>query len=177
MTKKVGILALQGAVAEHGKMLEKIGQSFVLVKTKKDLDGITHLILPGGESTTMTKLLKLFGMWDVLEQKIKNQEIMVLGICAGAILSQRFGLQVEIDRNAYGGQQHSFSTNLESDLFPSLRGIFIRAPKFTKVSDDCCILATYEGEPVAIEDRNFLVMIFHPELSEYYAIYEYFLKK
>lgn len=177
MKQKIGVLALQGSFAEHGKMLQLLGKSFVWVRTVQDLSDLTHLILPGGESTTMTKLLKLFGMWDVLVERIKKNELKIMGTCAGAILCERLGMNTKIDRNAYGSQQSSFSVKLESDLFSDLVGIFIRAPKFLSVGENGKILVTYQKEPVLVEEGNFLAMTFHPEISGNREVYEYFLRK
>ncbi len=131
--KKVGVLAIQGSFAEHGNVLRKMGVDFVWVRDLATLKGITHLIIPGGESTTMTKLLKEFGMWDFLQLAIRlrstnyagqvnNKKLAILGTCAGAILISRLFSDVgfTVDRNAYGGQQSSFITKLESSGFTDL---------------------------------------------------------
>ncbi len=179
--EKVGILALQGSFAEHAQILKKMGVDFVLVREKETLKDITHLIIPGGESTTLENLLKTFGMWEALQLAINRKQLSVLGTCAGAILISKLfpdcGFMVQ--RNAYGAQQSSFVDNLESTVFENLEGIFIRAPKL--ILDDKLtktkILARYKGEPVLIEGEGFVAMSFHPELSSEVRIHEYFLEK
>lgn len=176
----VGILALQGSFVEHAEVLKKMGVNYVLVRDKKSLEGITHLIIPGGESTTMTKLLTKFGMWDFLVQQITEKKINIFGTCAGAILISRLfpdaGFTVE--RNAYGGQQGSFVTVLASDLFPASEGVFIRAPRIiVEDSSKLEILASYGETPVLVKGDGFWAMSFHPELSDEGRIHQAFLKE
>ena len=187
---KVGILALQGSFAEHGKVLDKLSVEYIWVRSLDDLKGLTHLIIPGGESTTMEKLLKEFGMWEELQLQItKNKErrtkskktriekpLRVFGTCAGAILCQKFGADVVIDRNAYGAQQESFATDLDSSEFKHLKGMFIRAPRIKKMGEEVSVLASDKKEPVLVENQNFLLAMFHPELVGESRIHEYFLK-
>ena len=173
----IGILSLQGSFAEHAQILDKLEVQYELVRDLSTLQKITHLIIPGGESPTMLKLLKSFDMWKTLDNRAKNGEIKILGTCAGAIICERLGMNIKIDRNAYGAQQSSFSAPLESDKFPHLRGVFIRAPKFHDVGDSVDILATFEDHPVLIEEKNFLAAAFHPEIVGDTRIHEYFLKK
>ncbi len=171
---KVGILALQGSFSEHEVVLQKLKQEFILVKTKQDLINLTHLIIPGGESTTIEKLLKKSGMWEELEKSIKG--LKVFGTCAGSILCAKLGMDIEVDRNGYGAQKDSFEAELESEMFSELKGIFIRAPKF-KVGKTGIVLASFNDEPVLVEQDNFLVCSFHPELVGEIRIHEYFLEK
>ncbi|MCF7917938.1 pyridoxal 5'-phosphate synthase glutaminase subunit PdxT [Candidatus Gracilibacteria bacterium] len=187
---KVGILALQGSFAEHASLLRGMGRDFVLVRSLEDLQDITHLIIPGGESTTMVKLLKSFHMWELLERRMKKEELRILGTCAGAILCSYLGMDIDVDRNGYGAQQESFSAELESKQFPNLRGVFIRAPRFKIKSHPqnnppspplfkgggIKVLAMYKGEPVMVEQGNFLALAFHPEIAGEKRIHEYFLK-
>ena len=173
----VGVLALQGSFVEHARVLQRLGVDFGLVRTKDDLKSLTYLILLGGESTTLRKLLETYGMWEVIKSKIENENLKVFGTCAGAILCQGFGMDVEIARNGFGAQQDSFMTKLVSDVFPGLQGVFIRAPRFTSIGKEGSILATVKNEPVLVEQDNFLAGSFHPELSGEVRIHEYFLKK
>lgn len=178
--KKVGILALQGSFAEHGEMLQLCETDFVWVKTKENLKSITHLIIPGGESTTLLKLLNLFGLWADLESRVQHRDLQILGTCAGAILCEKLGMPIEIERNAYGAQQASCVTKLQSEVFPDLNGVFIRAPKIKIVETSHCnvsILAKKEEAPVMVEWENFIALSFHPELSKSVDIYKYFLAK
>jgi 5'-phosphate synthase pdxT subunit len=172
---KTGILSIQGSVVEHSNILKQLGVNFILVRSLEDLKPITHLIIPGGESTTLTKLLKVYGLWDELKKRAEDKTIKIFGTCAGAILCEHFGLNAKINRNAYGAQLNSFSANLESKQFPDLKGVFIRAPRFESVGDNVTILARHEDEPVLIEQDNFLACAFHPELADEIRIHEYFL--
>lgn len=180
-TTKIGILALQGSFAEHAKILERIGMEFVFVRDAESLESITHLIIPGGESTTMENLLKTFGMWTLLAQRTKQRKIKILGTCAGAILIAKLfpDCGFIVQRNAYGSQQSSFVDNLELTVFENLEGVFIRAPKLILNNnfDQEKVLASYEGTPVLIEGGGFIAMSFHPELSDETRIHRYFLRK
>ena len=174
---KIGILALQGSFAEHAKILEKIGTEFLFVHTKLDLEEISKLIIPGGESTTLEKLLKKFEMWEEIQLKIKNEELKIMGTCAGAILCAKFGARWEVDRNGFGAQQSSFSTILNSEKFPDFRGVFIRAPRFEKINPAVEILAKFQKDPVLLRGGNFLGASFHPEISGDPRVHEFFLEK
>lgn len=176
-SKTIGILSIQGSFAEHGDILKKLHVPFIFVRSKEGLEQLTHLILPGGESTTMTKLLREYDMWNMLEEKIKNKSLHVFGTCAGAILCEKLSMDIKVDRNAYGAQQNSFSAELSSTQFPNLRGVFIRAPKFTSTKKSVTILATHNQKPCLIEQDNMLAASFHPELAGETRIHEYFLKK
>jgi 5'-phosphate synthase pdxT subunit len=173
---KVGILALQGSIVEHAKMLESLNVEFVKVRTKEELESVSHLIIPGGESTTLSLLMDQKDMWEMFQARVQRQDLKVFGTCAGAILCARSGAKFEVDRNGFGAQQDSFIAALDSDQFPNLKGVFIRAPRFKNVDVSVEVLATFENEPVLLRDRNFLCASFHPELSGEKRIYEYFLK-
>ena len=114
---RAGVLAIQGSFAEHGEVLRRMGMDFIWVRSRTDLEGMTHLIIPGGESTTMEKLLREYEMWELLKSQTKKGSLKVFGTCAGAILCQKLGMPISIQRNAYGSQQHSFSAELKSKLF------------------------------------------------------------
>lgn len=172
---KVGVLALQGSIIEHEKMLESLEVSFLRVRTKEDLELISHLIIPGGESSTLQILLEQKNMWELFKKRAESGDLKVFGTCAGAILCVRAGAKFEVDRNGFGAQQNSFITDLDSVQFPNLKGVFIRAPRFKKVDSSVEVLAIFENEPVLLRDRNFLCASFHPELSGEQRIYECFL--
>lgn len=174
--KNIGILSIQGSFAEHAQILDSMGVPYILVRSKKELENLTHLIMPGGESTTIEKLLREFEMWDVLSEKVNSKKLKVFGTCAGAIILSRLGLNITVERNGYGSQLHSFSSELTSDQFPNLRGVFIRAPYLKVMGDEVKILATHESLPVLVEQDNMLAASFHPELAGEKRIYEYFLK-
>jgi len=172
---KIGILAIQGSFIEHANILKKLKASFMFVKSKNDLENLTHLIIPGGESTTITSLLKEFNMWKYLQEKIKSKQIKIFGTCAGAIICDQLGMNIKTKRNGYGSQLNSFTAPLNSKIFPDLSGVFIRAPKIISSDKTVKILATYINEPVLIQDNNFLVATFHPELNNETRIHKYFL--
>lgn len=175
LMKKVGILALQGSFAEHGEVLKTLGQDFIWVRSKEDLESLTHLIVPGGESTTLRLLLQEYDMWEIIKTKVQSGNLQYFGTCAGVILASEFGLSVAVDRNAYGAQQSSFVDTLSSNIFPDLQGVFIRAPRFASVQDRVKILASYKDEPVLVEENNILGATFHPELTQDSRVHEYFL--
>jgi 5'-phosphate synthase pdxT subunit len=176
----IGILALHGAFREHKKMLEKIGIASKEIRAKKDLDAISGLILPGGESTTMSILLKK-DLEEEIIRLIKNG-LFVYGTCAGVILlAEKFSLiDVEVERNAYGSQLDSFEESINVKLFNKLKtfnAIFIRAPKIIKAGKGVEILAKRKiGDIVMAKQKNILVSTFHPELTNDPCIHEYFIQ-
>lgn len=184
---EIGVLDIQGSVKEHMDALRKIGVRPISVKTKNDLDRIHGLIIPGGESTTIGKLLKASGLFESIQKRARAGTLTIWGTCAGAILlakkivnlaPQNLRLMdIEIERNAYGRQTDSFEaeikvTGIGKSNFP---GIFIRAPRVTKTSPKVKILARYEGFPVILEQNNLLATMFHPELTQDTRIHKYFL--
>lgn len=188
MTKmRTAVLALQGAFAEHKKMLAELGTEVIELRQKKDLEkSFAALILPGGESTVQGKLLRELDMFEPLKQKIIHG-LPVMATCAGAILLAEkltgdktvyFGtLPVEIKRNAYGRQSESFYIHgkfAETDNVPMP---FIRAPQFVKFGNGIDILAESNGIPTALRYRNMLAMTWHPEITGCTAIHRFFLDK
>ena len=183
---KIGILAVQGAFAEHKSKLEKLGARCVELRKKEDLDGdFDGLVLPGGESTVQGKLLRELEMFEPLKEKIQAG-MPVLATCAGVILLADhlsndghvyFGtMPVTVKRNAYGRQLGSFFTNDRFEGLGTLPMTFIRAPYIESVSGGAKVLAVVGGKIVAARQDNQLVTAFHPELDENTAIHEYFLK-
>jgi len=188
----IGILAIQGSVIEHKRALEKLGVIVTEVRLPEDLKGISGIIIPGGESTTISKLIKRFGFFEVLKKQIVNG-LPVWGTCAGAILLAKkvigknppltLGLMdIEVDRNAYGRQLQSFVKNvsfkseIRNPKFENFKGIFIRAPKIRPLpKSDVEILAECDGEPVMLRQKNMLVTSFHPELTDDLFVHQYFL--
>jgi pyridoxal 5'-phosphate synthase pdxT subunit len=173
---KIGVLALQGNFREHAAALERLGAEVVEVRLPQELEGLDGLVLPGGESTAITRLMRLYG----LEEAIRRFRGPVLGTCAGMILLDRAHLglvDVEVARNAYGRQVASFEADLqlEGDEEP-LRGVFIRAPRVADVGPHVEVLAEHEGEPVLLREGRFLVASFHPELTEDPRVHERFLE-
>lgn len=186
---KVGVLDLQGSVVEHMKILEKIDNvEPVRVKYKEDLDNIQGIILPGGESTTLGKLLKDFHIYDTLKEKIENG-LPVWGTCAGMILlakdieeqeeSYFKVIDIKVKRNAYGSQLNSFSIEemLEDVDKEPIELVFIRAPYITTVGSNVTILKKVRKNIVAAKEKNVLVTSFHPELTEDTRFHKYFIDK
>jgi 5'-phosphate synthase pdxT subunit len=172
---KIGVLALQGNFREHAAMLRRLGAEPVEVRKPEQLGGLDGLVVPGGESTTFMRLMRLYG----LEEAIRRFEQPILGTCAGLIVLDRdhLGLvDVEVARNAYGRQVFSFEADLElvgGD--EPLRGVFIRAPRVTAAGDGVELLAELDGEPVLLRQGRFLVATFHPELTDDTRVHAMFL--
>jgi 5'-phosphate synthase pdxT subunit len=172
---KIGVLAVQGNFREHLAMLRRLGVDAVEVRKPEQLDGLDGLVVPGGESTTFMRLMRLYG----LDEAIRAFPEPILGTCAGMIVLDRnhLGLMdVEVDRNAYGRQVASFEADLalKGDTEP-LRGVFIRAPRLRERGEDVEVLAEHDGEPVLLREGRFLVAAFHPELTEDTRVHELFL--
>jgi 5'-phosphate synthase pdxT subunit len=172
---RIGVLALQGNFREHAAVLRQLGADPVEIRKADELEGLDGLIIPGGESTAIGRLLALYG----LEEAIRRFEGPVFGTCAGMILLDRnhLGLvDLAVERNAYGRQVASFEADLElTHGEPVLRGIFIRAPRVTEVGPEVEVLATLDGDPVLLRQGKFLVASFHPELTEDARVHELFL--
>lgn len=159
----VGILALQGGVAEHAEMIRGLGHDPRSIRRAADLEGIDALILPGGESTTMNKLIDIFDLRQPLTEAAHR--VPTMGTCAGLILLSQLGvLDVDVERNAFGPQVDSESLALpwgEGEITAA----FIRAPAITRAGRDVEALSTYRGRTVAVRQGNVLGMSFHPELT------------
>jgi 5'-phosphate synthase pdxT subunit len=173
---KIGVLALQGNFREHAAMLRRLGAEVVEVRLPGQLEGLDGLVIPGGESTTMMRLMRLYG----LDEAIRRFPGAMLGTCAGMIVLDRSHLgltDVDVDRNAYGRQAASFEADLglDGDETP-LRGVFIRAPRVREAGDGVEVLAEHDGEPVLLRQGRFLVASFHPELTDDTRVHERFLE-
>jgi pyridoxal 5'-phosphate synthase pdxT subunit len=173
---RVGVLAVQGNFREHAAMLRRLGADVVEVRKPEQLDGLDGLVVPGGESTTFMRLMRLYG----LDEAIRSFAGPMFGTCAGMIVLDRGHLDLmdlEVDRNAYGRQVASFEADLRlpGDDAP-LRGVFIRAPRVRDHGADVEVLAEHEGEPVLLRQGRFLVASFHPELTEDTRVHELFLE-
>ncbi len=178
MKPSVGILALQGGVSAHQKSLLRLGQEPILVRSSRDLERCSSLILPGGESTTMTHLLTSTALLEPLSRFVEKRP--TFATCAGLILLSKLkAIDVEVERNAYGGQGASFCTSLRVELPRGalcLEAIFIRAPKIAALSSTRPIVrAELHGSPVLVEQGHLLAATFHPELTEELALHRYFL--
>lgn len=183
----IGILGIQGSRKEHAKILEKLGAEILYVRTPEELAKIDAIVMPGGESTTMGKLMKRNGLGKALKKRLETG-MPAYGTCAGAILlakkivseEKAAGLEmmdVEISRNAYGSQLDSFIAELNVDRFGGqpLEAVFIRAPQIKKVSKEVEVLAEYDGSAVLLQQGKILISMFHPELTEDTRVHEYFL--
>src|SRR5919199_3581972 len=173
----IGVLAVQGNFREHANMLRRLGATPVEVRKPEQLAGLDGLVIPGGESTTFMRLMRLYG----LDEAVRAFSGPVLGTCAGMIVLDRnhLGLMdVEVERNAYGRQVASFETELElvGDDRP-LHGVFIRAPRVRDVGPEVEVLAEHDGEPVLLRQGRFLAAAFHPELTEDTRVHERFLEE
>lgn len=183
---EIGILAVQGAFAEHESILLELGVSCFEIRQKKDLfKPMDGLILPGGESTVMGKLIRELGIFDILKNRIE-EGLPVMGTCAGLILLAEklandshvyFGtLPVTVIRNAYGRQLGSFFTQAEVAHIGRIPMTFIRAPYIEAVKDSVEVLARVDGNIVAVKYKNQLGISFHPELNTDYSLHEFFLQ-
>lgn len=192
MKKKVGILSLQGDFDAHAAAVERVGGEAVLVREAGQLEGLDGLILPGGESTTMLKLMRYEGLFEPLA--VFGRRKPMFGTCAGAILmanhvsspeQESFGIvDLDVERNAYGRQIDSRVVELEPDpdferrAGPGrLEAVFIRAPIIRNTGPGIQVLARYNGDPVLVEQDRHLVATFHPELTEDSRVHRLFLEK
>jgi 5'-phosphate synthase pdxT subunit len=184
---KVGVLGLQGDVREHVAALEAAGATPVVVKKADELASIDGLVMPGGESTTIGKLLDRFGLLEPLTERVRDG-LPVYGTCAGAILLARdiVGdqdaphrvpvMDITVRRNAYGRQVDSFEADLEvtgmEDLF---RAVFIRAPAIERTGDDVEVLASVDGAPVLVREGRLMASTFHPEMTGDNRVHQMFV--
>jgi 5'-phosphate synthase pdxT subunit len=173
---KIGVLAVQGNFREHIAMLRRLGADAVEVRKPDELEGLDGLVIPGGESTTFMRLMRLYG----LDEALRSFSRPMFGTCAGMIVLDRnhLGLvDIEVERNAWGRQVRSFEADLdvEGDERP-LRGVFIRAPWIEDVGANVEVLAEHDGHPVLARQGRFLVAAFHPELTDDTRLHERFLR-
>ncbi|MEI6578750.1 MAG: pyridoxal 5'-phosphate synthase glutaminase subunit PdxT [Eubacteriales bacterium] len=182
---RIGILAVQGAFAEHEKMLDTLGAEHFQIRQKSDLERLFDgLIIPGGESTVMVKLLRELDLFKPLVKMIK-EGLPVFGTCAGLILlAEKLSnddrtcfktMSITAKRNAYGRQLGSFETIAEFDGLGNIPMVFIRAPYIEDVFDDAEILSTVDGHIVAARQGNQLATSFHPELTNDNSVHRFFL--
>jgi len=167
---------VQGNVREHAAVLRRLGAEPVEVRKPEQLADLDGLIIPGGESTAIARLVRLYG----LEEAIRTFRRPIFGTCAGMILLDRrhLGLlDLEVSRNAYGRQVASFEADLELEGEDEpLRGVFIRAPRVAEMGPEVEVLAELDGEPVLLRDGGLLVASFHPELTDDTRVHERFLE-
>ena len=185
---KIGILALQGAFVEHEKVLAKLGVESVELRNLEDFQqyrsNLSGLILPGGESTTMSKLLRDQDMLLPIREAIQSG-LPVFGTCAGLILlakqitsqeeSHLATMDIVVERNAYGRQLGSFYTEADCKGVGKIPMTFIRGPIISSVGEDVEVLAIVNNQIVAAQEKNMLVTSFHPELTDYVRLHQYFI--
>jgi len=184
---EIGVLALQGAFREHRKLLKDCGVSSREVRKPEQLEGVGGLIIPGGESTTIGKLMLEYGLMEPIK-KLGMEGLPIFGTCAGLVLlakdiknsdQPKLGLMdMEVVRNGFGRQVDSFEVDLEISVlgFTPFRAIFIRAPYIERVNPNIGILATYQDKVVFARQGNLLACSFHPELTDDIRIHRYFLE-
>lgn len=182
---KIGVLAMQGAYAEHISILKSLEVYTVEIRNKEDLKEIDGLIIPGGESTTMGKLIRALDIYEDLKEKIESG-LPVWGTCAGMILLAKSiyeddikhlaTMDIEVRRNAYGRQLGSFGTkSFVKGIGEDVEMIFIRAPYIESVGKKVEVLSVIDGNIVAAKENNMLVTSFHPELTEDNRVHKYFV--
>lgn len=185
MNMQVGVLALQGAFAAHSDCLTSIGVQSIEVRTPQQLGSVDALLMPGGESSTMSQLLESSGLFDPIATRIA-EGMPVFGTCAGMILlaseildgrsDQRnfSAIDISVRRNAFGRQVDSFEATINSSV-GDFHGVFIRAPRIERVGAQVEVLGSINDEPVLVRQGNVLAASFHPELSNDARLHEYFV--
>jgi 5'-phosphate synthase pdxT subunit len=184
---RIGVLALQGAYAAHAATLKGLDADVCEVRTPQDLDDCDALVIPGGESTTISKLLETSALFDPIAKRIANG-MPVFGTCAGMILlacevsdgradQRSFGaIDIAVQRNAYGRQVDSFETDLNvNGLDEQFHAVFIRAPRITRCGDGVEVLAEHDGAPVLVRSDAVMTASFHPELADDDRVHQMFL--
>ena len=189
------MLSVQGSVVEHINALDKIflnnniqGVS-KLVKKKDDLKSLDALIIPGGESTTISKILNKSGLYDIICKRIENDDIFIMGTCAGCVLLAKeilgeknntkllHAMEMSVVRNAFGRQRESFEQDIKiKGLSQPFRAVFIRAPIIHKVWGKCEMISKIDKKIIAAREEKFLAVSFHPELTNDLRIHEFFIQ-
>ena len=186
----VGVLALQGDFREHLVSLAECGVNAKAVKTKTEIETIDALVIPGGESTTISKLAKSFELFDLIKNRIQSG-LPTFGSCAGMILVAKSikdpasgqetfgGINIEVERNAFGRQVDSFEEDLEFKGItgPKFRAVFIRAPWVAKLGEGVEVLSEIDGHAVAVRQGKVMATAFHPELTNDNRIHRYFIEE
>ncbi|MDH7506851.1 MAG: pyridoxal 5'-phosphate synthase glutaminase subunit PdxT [Candidatus Thermoplasmatota archaeon] len=196
MVKKlsIGVIGVQGAISEHVSMmknalLEKnISGNVLTITNKKELNNIDALIIPGGESSTISKILYNTGIYNVILKRIKKNNLPIMGTCAGCVIlasevtddfnkiKHLSAVSMKVKRNAFGRQRESFEKNIDIKGFSKpFNAVFIRAPVIEKVWGNCEVLAKIDEKIVMVKEDKFLALSFHPELTDDLRIHKYFL--
>ncbi|WP_282156336.1 pyridoxal 5'-phosphate synthase glutaminase subunit PdxT [Cytobacillus gottheilii] len=182
---KIGVLGLQGAVREHVRSIESCGAEAIVIKKIEQLEEVDGLIIPGGESTTMRRLIDKYDFMPKLKEFADSGKPM-FGTCAGLILlaKQIVGyeephigaLNVKVERNSFGRQKESFEADLDiADVAEDFTAVFIRAPHIVEAGENVEVLAKHEGRIVAAREGQFLGCSFHPELTDDHRLTQYFI--
>lgn len=182
---KIGVLALQGAVAEHLKSISSAGAEGIAIKHIEHLSEVAGLIIPGGESTTIGKLMRKYGFIEAIRE-FSEQGKPIFGTCAGLIVLAKdiegseephLGLMnISVSRNAFGRQRESFETDLDiKGIEQPVRAVFIRAPLISQVGEGVEVLSEYQDEIVTAREGHLLASSFHPELTDDYRLHQYFV--
>jgi 5'-phosphate synthase pdxT subunit len=191
----IGVLSLQGAVSEHLTSMNRVfkeerrrGQT-VLVRQPRDIDACDALIIPGGESTTISRILVNSGMHDAIHQRMEQENLALMGTCAGCIILAKelidtnadvrllHAMDMQVERNAFGRQKESFERSIAIRGFTTpYNAVFIRAPIITNIWGTCQKLATVDEKIVMARQDNYLALSFHPELTDDLRIHQYFLE-
>ncbi len=186
---RIGVLALQGDFYEHLRMLKELGVEAIEVRNKADLEKVDGLIIPGGESTTIDKLLTKTGLDQAIKARVaarRGGSLAVYGTCAGAILmATRRGnaggvkglglMNITVERNAYGSQADSFEAELDVKGIGKVKAVFIRAPVIKGIGRGVEVLAKFDGRPVLVREGNLLAGTFHPEIEGERAVHRLFV--
>ena len=191
---KIGIIGIQGAISEHANIMQKTLKKnkkpgkVIIIRDKNQINDIDGLLIPGGESTTISNFLIKNGMYDEILNRINENNIAIMGTCAGCVLLAKKiiktrnnncllkAIDMKVIRNAFGGQRQSFEKKIDIKGFKKpYNAFFIRAPIIKEVWSDCKILAKVDNKIVMVRQNNFLALSFHPELTEDTRIHEYFL--
>jgi len=196
MTTKIGVIAIQGAVEEHVVALEKTlaerGErgTVVTIKQRGLVESCDAIVIPGGESTTIGRLMQREGMFEEIKTAVAERALPILGTCAGLVLLAKEGdeevaktgqpllglMDVKVKRNAFGRQRESFEASLPMSIFEEpFHAVFIRAPAITRVAENVEVVATFDEHIVAAQQGNLLALSFHPELTEDRRIHHYFI--
>lgn len=180
---KIGVLALQGAVREHIRHIELSGHEGIAIKRTEQLDHIDGLILPGGESTTLRRLMNLYGFKEALQQST----LPMFGTCAGLIVMAKHivgeegyldKLDITVQRNSFGRQVDSFESELNvQGIAEDIEGVFIRAPHIEATHGEVSVLSTVGEKIVAVQEGHYLGVSFHPELTDDYRVTQYFIEE
>ena len=184
---RIGVLALQGAFAAHAAALQRLGVSTTEVRVAADLEQCDALVLPGGESTTMSQLLETSQLFDPLAKRIAAG-MPVFGTCAGMILLSKgiadgrpdqrsfAALDIDVQRNGFGRQLDSFETEIDVlGLDRAFHAVFIRAPRISRIGSEIETLATHGGEPVLVRSKTVMAASFHPEIADDDRVHQLFL--